>query len=423
MRQFMGMDRKLEKKKWPPKKIAGYSVTGLFFIIVIYHFLFGDSSTKLNVDQEKITISAVKKGPFQEFIPVTGNVLPIKTIFLDAIEGGRVDTIFIQAGSLVKAGDKILQLENRALHIQILSQDAAVLEQRNLLTSTRFSLEQNRLRLRQQLIDQEYQIQRLKRLYDRRQELWQKNLISQEEFDATRDEYEYQLKRQELNIESFKRDSLFQEVQMKQLEASLSRLEANLKIARQRLDDLTIRAPISGQLTSLNAEFEGEIKSAGERLGQIDVLDGFKVRAGIDEHYLARIHRGLRGEFDFAGQTYQLIADKIYPEVRDGRFEVDLKFVGESPSGIRRGQTLHIRLELGDLTEAVLVPRGGFYQKTGGQWIYVLNEEGTEATKRGIRLGRQNPQVFEVLQGLQPGEKVITSTYDSFGDIDKLILK
>lgn len=419
----MGMDRKLEKKKWPPKKIAGYSVTGLFFIIVIYHFLFGDSSTKLNVDQEKITISAVKKGPFQEFIPVTGNVLPIKTIFLDAIEGGRVDTIFIQAGSLVKAGDKILQLENRALHIQILSQDAAVLEQRNLLTSTRFSLEQNRLRLRQQLIDQEYQIQRLKRLYDRRQELWQKNLISQEEFDATRDEYEYQLKRQELNIESFKRDSLFQEVQMKQLEASLSRLEANLKIARQRLDDLTIRAPISGQLTSLNAEFEGEIKSAGERLGQIDVLDGFKVRAGIDEHYLARIHRGLRGEFDFAGQTYQLIADKIYPEVRDGRFEVDLKFVGESPSGIRRGQTLHIRLELGDLTEAVLVPRGGFYQKTGGQWIYVLNEEGTEATKRGIRLGRQNPQVFEVLQGLQPGEKVITSTYDSFGDIDKLILK
>lgn len=418
----MGMDRTIEKKKWPPKKIAGLSVAGLFFIIVIYTFLFGDSSRKLNVDEQKITVATVEKGPFQEFIPVTGTVLPIKTIFLDAIEGGQIDTIFIEAGSLVERGDKILQLNNTTLHIQISSQDAQVVEQQNLLTSTRFSMDQNRLNLRQRLLDQEYQIKRLERQYKRQKELWEKNLISEEEYLATRDEYEYQKKIQKLNVESFKQDSLFQEVQIKQLQNSLNRLEQNLQIARQRLEDLTIQAPVSGQLTSLNAEI-GQSISQGQRLGQIDVLDGFKVRAGIDEHYLARIEKGLTGEFDFAGQTYHLVTDKIYPEVRDGRFEVDMEFAGEAPEGIRRGQTLHIRLALGDLTEAILIPRGGFYQKTGGQWIYVVDESGDFAIKRKIRLGRQNTQVFEVLEGLKPGERAVTSSYDSFGDIDKLVLK
>ena len=354
---------------------------------------------------------------------MTGSVLPIKTIFLDAIEGGRVDSIFIQAGSFVEAGDKIVRLENRTLHIQIMSQDAQVVEQRNLLTSTRFNMEQNRTNLRHRLIDQEYQIRRLKRLYDRRKKLLEQNLISQEDFEATKDEYEYQLKRQNLNVESFKQDSLFQEVQIKQLDNSLIRLEQNLGVARTRLDDVTMRAPISGQLTSFNVEFEGECSTAGQRLGQIDELDGFKVRAGIDEHYLARIDKGLDGEFDFAGQSYALVTSRIYPEVRDGRFEVDLEFVGEEPEGIRRGQTLHIRLALGDLSEAVLIPRGGFYQKTGGQWIYIVDDAGDFAVKRKIRLGRQNTQMFEVLEGLEPGERVVTSSYDSFGDIDKLVLK
>lgn len=419
------MDRKIEKKKWPPKKIAGFSGAGLFFIIVIYTFLFGDSSSKLNVDEQKITIATVEKGPFQEFIPVTGTVLPIKTIFLDAIEGGQVDTVFVEVGSLVERGDKILQLNNTTLHIQISSQDAQVVEQQNLLTSTRFNMEQNRLNLRQRLLDQEYQIKRLERQHKRQKELWEKNLISEEEYLATKDEFEYQKKIQKLNIESFKQDSLFQEVQIKQLENSLDRLQQNLQVARKRLDDLTIRAPVSGQLTSLNAEMGqfGQSISQGQRLGQIDVLDGFKVRAGIDEHYLARIEKGLTGEFDFAGQTYKLITDKVYPEVRDGRFEVDMEFVGDAPEGIRRGQTVHIRLALGDLTEAILIPRGGFYQKTGGQWIYVVDESGSYATKKRIRLGRQNTQVFEVLEGLKPGERVVTSSYDSFGDIDKLVLK
>lgn len=418
----MGMDRQIEKKNWTPKKIAGFGAAGLFFIIVVYNLLFGDSSSKLNVETQKITISTVEQGPFQEFIPVTGSVLPIRTIYLDAIEGGQVEDRLIEAGTMVKQGDVILKLTNTTLHIQISSQDAQVVEQRNLLTSTRFNLEQNNLRIRRQLIDQEYQIKRLQRQFDRKKELLERKLISQEEFEQVKDEYDYQIKQQELNIQSARQDSIFQFVQVRQLETSMKRLEENLQIARKRLDDLNIKSPISGHLTSLNAEI-GQSIAQGQRLGQIDVLDGFKVRAGIDEHYLARIEKGLKGEFDFAGQSYTLVADKVYPEVRDGRFEVDMQFKSEAPAGIRRGQTLHIRLALGDLTEALLIPRGGFYQKTGGQWIYVLNEDGDTASKRKIRLGRQNTQVFEVLEGLQPGERVVTSSYDSFGDIDKLVLK
>ena len=418
----MGMDRQIEKKKWPPKKIAGLGGAGLFFIIVVYNLLFGDSSSKLNVETQKITISTVEQGPFQEFIPVTGSVLPIRTIYLDAIEGGQVEERLIEAGTMVKQNDVILKLTNTTLHIQISSQDAQVVEQRNLLTSTRFNLEQNNLRIRRQLIEQEYQIKRLQRTFDRRKELLDRQLISQEEFEQVKDEYDYQVKQQELNRQSAIQDSVFQVVQVRLLETSMKRLEENLQIARTRLDNLNIKAPISGHLTSLNAEV-GQSISQGQRIGQLDVLDGFKVRAGIDEHYLARIDKGLKGEFDFAGQSYTLIADKVYPEVRDGRFEVDMQFESEAPAGIRRGQTLHIRLALGDLTEAVLIPRGGFYQKTGGQWIYVLHEDGDTASKRKIRLGRQNTQVFEVLEGLQPGERVVTSSYDSFGDIDKLVLK
>lgn len=333
-----------------------------------------------------------------------------------------MDTVYVEAGSFVKAGDKIILLENRNLHIQIMSQDALVVEQRNLLTSTRFNMEQNRINLRQRLLDQEYQLQRLSRLFGRRKELFERSVISQEEFEATKDEFDYQKKTQKLNIESYRQDSLFQYIQINQLENSLRRLEDNLKIVRTRLDDLTVTAPITGQLTSLIPE-AGQTVAQGERIGQVDNLDGFKVRAAIDEHYLARIGKGQRGEFDFAGKTYKLITDRVYPEVSNGRFEVDLKFVAETPQGIRRGQTLHIRLELGDLAEAVLIPRGGFYQKTGGQWIYVVDESEDFAARRRIRLGRQNPQVFEVLSGLEPGERVVTSSYDNYGDIDKLILK
>lgn len=416
------MDRQLQKKKWPPKKIAIFAGGGLFFLFVIYSFIFGDNSSKLNVETEKITIAAVTRGPFQEFIPVTGNVLPIKTIYLDATEGGRVEKKFIEAGSMVKEGDAILLLANTNLLLDIMFREAQFFEQSNNLRNTRLLMEQSRLNLRQQLNEQGYLLQRLKRLYERATELREKNLVSQQEYEQAKDEYEYRRNQKDLAVESFKQDSLFRAIQIDQLESSLKRMEANLGVTKLRLESMTLRAPATGQLTSLNAEI-GESKSAGQRLGQVDILDGFKVRAGIDEHYLSRISDGLPAEFDFAGKTYNLITKKIFPEIRDGRFDVDLEFQNDTPEGIRRGQTLHIRLELGDLAEAMLLPRGGFYQKTGGQWVYVVDKSGTVATKRNIKLGRQNPQVFEVLEGLETGEQVVTSSYDSFGDIDKLVLK
>ncbi|MCA9740356.1 MAG: HlyD family efflux transporter periplasmic adaptor subunit [Deferribacteres bacterium] len=418
----MSMDRKIEKKKWPPRKIAIVGAAVLFFSFLLYSFIWGDSSSKLNVKSERITISEVKRGPFQEFIPVTGTVQPIKTIFLDAIEGGKVDTVFRKAGSFVQTGDKILRLANTSLLISISNQDALVVEQRNLLTNTKFQLERNRIQNRQRILELEYNIQRLKRQYERNKALREKNLVSEAEFEAIEDEYKYQVRLNNLTIAAVRSDSVFQEIQVGQLESSWQRLQDNLQIARRRLDELVIRAPITGQLTSLNAEI-GESKSQGQRLGQIDVIDNFKVVAAIDEHYLPRVEIGQRGEFDFAGQTYQLQTAKIYPEIRDGRFDVDMEFDGKEPDGIRRGQTVHIRLQFSGLTDQVLLSLGGFYQKTGGQWVYVLDASGDFATKRRIRLGRKNTQVFEVLEGLEPGEKVITSSYDNFGDIDKLILE
>lgn len=417
------MDRKIEKKQWPPKRIIKYALIGSFILIVIYGFLLGDNSSKLNVETEKITISTVEKGPFQEFIPVTGTVIPITTIYLDAVEGGQVQKIFAEAGSMVNKGDKILQLENTDMLLDIMFREAELFQQSNNLRNTRLAMEQNRLNLKSQVAQIDYQLTRSRRLFERNKQLLEKSLISQLEFEQAKDEYDYNLKQKELAIETFQQDSIFRKVQIQQLEASLHRMQTNLEVIKTQHDNLTIKAPISGQLTSLNAEFVGEIKSRGERLGQIDVLDGFKVRAGIDEHYLARITMGLHGEFDFAGETYHLVVNKIFPEITDGRFNVDLEFVGNEPHGIRRGQTLHIRLQLGDLSEAILLSRGGFYQKTGGQWVYLVNSSGNFASKQRIRLGRQNPQVFEVLDGLEPGDRVITSSYDNYGDMDKLVLK
>jgi len=416
------MDRKLEKKKWPLKRVISYAVVVILIFAVIYSLLFGDTSSRLNVDKEKITISTVTKGPFKEYIPVTGNVIPIKTVYLDAMEGGRVEKIFLEAGTMVKEGDNILELGNTNLLLDIMFREAEFYEQSNNLRNTRLAMEQNRLNLKSQLIDLDFKIKSLQRDYKRSKELLDENLISVMEYERIRDEYDYSIKTRKLAIESYKQDSIFRKIQIQQLESSLTRMEKNLVLVKTKLENLTIKAPISGHLTSLNAEI-GESKKPGERLGQVDVLEGFKVRAGIDEYHLPRIHRGLVGEFDFAGNSYLLSADKVYPEIRDGRFDVDLIFTEEEPKGIRRGQTLHIRLELGNLSQAILLPRGGFYQKTGGQWVYVVVDDEKIAIKRDIRLGMQNPQMFEVLEGLQPGERVITSSYENFGDNDKLVLK
>lgn len=416
------MDRPIEKKRWTLKRIGKVGIPAAFFMVLLLYFLIGDHSSKLNVEAERITISTVTKAPFQEYIPVTGTIQPLQTFFLDAAEGGRIDSIFVEAGNVVSKGDRILKLANTNSQLDVLYREALLFEQINNARNTRLAIEQNSLTLRGQLADVEYQIIRLQRLHDRDTLLFRKQLISRQEFEQVTDEYEYWQSKQIITVENFKQDSLLRRVQLDQLNASIKRMQSNLDLVKRSLEDLVVRAPISGELTSLNAEI-GQSKSPGQRLGQIDVLDGFKVRAEIDEFYISRINSGQKGTFDLGTTSYSLTVEKVYPEVREGRFEVDMLFEGSPPQGIRRGQTLQIRLQLGDLSDALIVARGAFYQKTGGQWAYVVDKSGAFAIKRNIRLGRQNPQTFEVMEGLEPGEQVITSAYDNFGDIDKLVLK
>lgn len=416
------MDRKIKKKKWPPKKIAMVASVVIFIGLVVYVFIFKMGKSTLNVKKERITISTVTKGPFREFIPIMGNVLPIKTFYLDAVEGGRIEDIYVEAGSMLKKGDNILRLTNTDLILTIMWREAELFQQSNNLRNTRLQLEQYRLSLSMELARIENNLQQQRRKYERYKELVKDSLISKHEFELVKDQYEYLIRSKELAIESQKNELEFRQSQVDALEAGLKRMQDNLEIVKGKQEDLTIKAPISGHLTALNAEI-GQSKSPGERLGHIDVLEGFRVRAAIDEHYLARIEIDRTGEFDWAGGSYELIIKKIYPEVREGRFEVDMEFKSKVPEGIRRGLTLHIRLELGDVSEAVLLARGGFYQTTGGNWVYVVDGDEKLATKRKISIGMQNPQFFTVLQGLEPGEKVITSSYESFGNMERLILK
>lgn len=417
----MGMDKQIEKKKWPPKKIATFAGSGLFIAFVIYIFVFGMSKSSLNVKAERLTISEVVQGPFQEFIPVMGNVLPYYH-YLTAVEGGTVEEIFLEAGTRVEKGDPILKLANTTLLINLMWRESELFQQINNLRNTRLEMERYRLQLNQQLALVENNLQQQKRVFERYQELIKDDLISQHEYELSQDQYEYLAKNRELTIESQEKDIEFRQRQVDALEAQVARMQNNMDIIRSRLENLTIRAPVSGYLTSLEAEI-GQSKQAGQDLGQIDTLEGYRIRAGIDEHYIARVEKGRNGGFEFAGKNYDIVVNKKYPAVVDGRFQVDMEFMDDTPEGITAGQTYHIRLELGDISEATLLARGGFSQTTGGNWAYVLEPSGDVAEKRRIRLGRQNPDFFEVLEGLEPGEKVITSSYESFGNMDRLVLK
>ncbi len=418
----MGMDRKIEKKKWTTKRIASVGAISLLGLFIVYTFVFGDYSSKLNVKRERITISTVEYEPFQEYIAITGAVMPIETFYLDITEGGRVMEKYVEEGAHLIKGEPIIKLDNARLTLDVIYNEANVFQQINSLRSTRLMMEQSRLNLKGSLLDLNHSIADQKRIYETSKGLFEKKLISKNEFEKEKDRYEYLVEKKTLTLESFRTDSLFRNNQISQLERSVEQLQQNLTFTKRQLENLTVKAPISGQLTSLNAEI-GESISSGENLGQIDNIDSFKVRAAIDEHFIARVKPGQYGEFTFAGNTYRLKIRTVYPEVNNGRFEVDMLFTGKTPDGIRRGQTVHIKLELSELFEAVVVPRGGFYQTTGGQWIFILNEEGTEAVKTQIRLGRQNSQVFEVLEGLKKGDQVVTSSYENFGDNEKLIIQ
>jgi HlyD family secretion protein len=416
------MDQIIKKKKWPPRRIITYTAAGTFILLILYLLVFETNRSTLNVEIEKLTISTAQRGPFQEFIPVMGEVLPVQTIFLDVEEGGLVEKIYIEAGSAVKQGDKILKLSNTSLLMDIMYREAELFQQINNLRNTRLLFEQSRLALERDLADLDFQVEKQKRKYESYQSLYDEKLVSRHDFEDTRDEYDMTKNKRRLTAESQEKDLDYRQQQILQLEDAVKRMEENLKVAKGKLDNLTVRAPITGTLTSLMAE-PGQSKSPGERLGQIDAPEGFKARAGIDEFYIDRIQKGKPGQFELSGGTYRMRVSRVYPEVKDGKFSVDLEFPGRQAPGIRRGQTLHIRLELSDVAEALLLPRGGFFQKTGGNWVFVLEPDGKTAVKREIRLGRQNPDVFEVLGGLRAGERVITSSYDNFGDNERLVLE
>jgi len=418
----MGMDRKIEKKKWPPKKIITLASIIAFVGIVAYLLIFKVSKSTLNVNAERLTISTVTEGPFQEFIAQMGNAEPEDIHFLTASDGGRVEEIFVEAGTMIQEGDKILRLANTNLLLDIMWREAELFQQSNNLRNTRLSMDQYRLQLVQELANIDNQLQQQKRVFDRYRELAKDDLIAKHEFEIAEDQYQYLQKRKELTLVSQKNDIEFRQGQIDALEASLNRMQDNLEVVKEKQDNLTVRAPVSGHLTSLQAEI-GEQKNPGTPFGQIDVLRGFKVVLGVDEHYLPRVEINRKGTFVLADKGYELIVDKIYPEVQDGRFEVDMAFVGEAPPNITRGMTFHIRLELGDISEAILLPRGGFFQTTGGNWIYILDESGSTAIKTRIRVGRQNIDVYEVLEGLLPGDRVITSGYENYGNMERLVLK
>ncbi len=416
------MDRAIEKKKWPPKKIFWFSLGGLLTIIILYNLIFGDHTSKFNVQIERISIEEVKEDYFQDYITQTGTVQPISTIYLDAIEGGRVEELLIEEGTMVEENDIILILSNTNLHLDIMNREANLAEQMNNLRNTRLSMEQNRLSLKRQLLDLDYQLGLQKRDYENSINLFKQNYISDKEFEEIEEKYVYLAKTRELVIENQEADSLFREIQVAQLENSVDQMQMNLEFVRQKLDNLKVKAPVRGLLVSVNAEI-GEAIGRGQRLGQIHVLDEFKIRLEIDEHYISRVNSNLVGEFDFTGNSYGLRIKKIYPEVRNGRFGVDLIFIDNVPEHIRTGQTFRVKLELGESQMALLVPRGAFYQSTGGQYIFVVDPTGKFAIKRDIRLGRMNPRYYELLEGLEAGERVIISSYDNFGRAEKLILK
>jgi HlyD family secretion protein len=418
----MGMDRKIEKKKWPPRKIAAIAGGAVFLLAVLYLFLFQFNQSTLNVELERITVSTVTKGPFLEFIPQQGTVMPILRYSLETTEGGRVEKRFLEAGTMVKVGDPIVQLVNTNLLLDIMWREADFVQQSNALRQTRLSMEQYKQSLLQSMNQVENELAKQKTTYERYKTLHDNKLVSDLEFERIRLDYEYQGRNREIVAESQKKEMEYRGEQLQALEDQLKRMESNLTTSKGKLDDLIIRAPIAGQLTLLEAEI-GAFKSPGSNIGQIDVLDAYSVRAQIDEHYITRVEAGQKGDFDLAGKTYDLKVRRVFPAVQNNRFEVDFDFVGQAPPDLRRGQTLNIRLQLGDLTEALLLPRGGFWDKTGGNWVYKLDASGKTATKYPVRLGRYNPEFYEVLEGLVPGDKVITSPYDSFGDMDRLVLK
>ncbi|MDO3643985.1 MAG: efflux RND transporter periplasmic adaptor subunit [Mucilaginibacter sp.] len=416
------MDRVIEKKKWNTKRIMTIAgITGIVLLIAgsIY---FTSGKSKLDVDTERITISEIKKGPFEEFIPVNGVVMPLTTIYLDASDGGRVEEKYVEDGAMLKKGDPILKLSNTDLELQLANEETAVYAQQIQMQISHTQIQQATISKLNNMADVDVAFKEAKRVYDVDKDLYAKKAIGSQEMQTATNQYYYQLNRKKLATQILSQDTVSVKQQESQTKEQLSQMRNTLALLRQKVDLLTLRSPVDGQLTNFDAEI-GQNKNKGEHLGQLDVLSGFKVRCGVEEHYLSRVFTGLKGWFEFAGKTYHLVIKKVFPSILNAQFQVDMAFVGEVPKGIRKGQTLQVHLSLSDETTALLLPKGGFFQQTGGNWIFKVSDDGKKAYKVDIQVNRQSPDYFELTSGLKEGDKVITSSYETYGDIQELVLK
>lgn len=416
------MDIPIEKKNFPKSKLLMIGLGVLIVALILFAIISSSGNSKLNVQEERLSISTVNHGIFQENIPVNGVVLPITTIYLDAVEGGRVEEKYVEDGAIMKQGEPILRLTNTDLELSLVNQETSVY---NLLTQMQISqnaARQNTINKLNQYTDVESGLIEAKRLFELNKKLYEKDAIGRQELIKTENEYNYQQQRMQLANQILRQDSVATKQEQEQISSSYARTQNALELMRRKVADLIVKAPVDGQLTSLDAEI-GQSKTKGERLGQIDVLSGFKVRVDIDEHYIARIYAGQRGSFSFNNKQYFLVIKKVYTQVTQGRFQVDMEFESEVPEGIRRGQTLQIRVALSEEKEALLVSKGGFFQQTGGNWIFKLSEDGSVAYKVDISLGSQNTEYYEVLSGLEPGDKVVTSSYNNYSDVQELVIK
>lgn len=417
------MDKIIEKKTgWRvafTKKALPWWLGALLMVFVVYLIVRPNNKT-LRVDKDTVTISNVVMGEFNDYIRISGRVQPMTTIQLSPQEGGIVEKILIEEGSPVKAGDAILVLSNDNLDLQILNSEAELAEKENILRNTQIQMEQQKLDVRQNVLEYGTNVERLRRAYEQQKALYEDKLIAKEEYLTAEEDYKLAKQKYDLIIERSTQDSLYRGTQIDRMEESLDNMQLNMSMIRRRKSNLVVKAPIDGELGLLDVVL-GQNIASGTKIGQINSVGVYKVEAQIDEHYIDRVSAGLEATFERQGETYSTIIRKVYPEVRDGKFKADFKFDGEQPGGIRPGQTYDLNLQLGQPEETVIIPRGTFYQRTGGKWIYVVNKDGSKAVKREIRIGRQNPQYYEVLEGLEPGEKVITSGYDTYGDSDVLV--
>ena len=419
------MDKVIEKKKGIAaaftKKSVKWWALGAFVILVVVLLLTGRRSV-LRVDGSTILTGTARQGEFNDYIRVSGQVQPMTTVQLSPTEGGNVQRIVVEEGSHVNEGDVIVVLGNENLDMQILNSEAELAEKENILRNTMISMEQQKLSVRQEKLSLQIEVRRARRAYEQNKALYEEKLIAKEEYLKASEDYELAKDKLELVTDRERQDSLYRSVQIAQMHESLENMRLNMNMIRRRKENLSVKAPISGELGLLDVEL-GQSVAAGAKIGQINNLDSYKIEAQIDEHYIDRVAPGLEATFERQNEKYSSVIRKVYPEVRDGKFKADFRFEGQQPENIRTGQTYYLNLQLGQSAEAILIPRGSFYQNTGGKWVYVLNADGTKATKRSVRIGRQNPQYYEVLEGLAPGDRVIISAYDSFGDKDELLIK